>query len=255
MLCLFYRYAKAIPINDHLYNADLSECKSSVNPDCIVSCMITTEDLQTTSMMCPKVKKKISNWDAVLNKISESNWKWENNSWTNYCPESSELRLFLSLTSKSILQIIFRMDYSNTECLKKAIIISRNSTQNILCFKLNFDNDLSGARATIKELNGRHPEHGEFHVYERKNIPADELKTCRSAKAVLNSNTGSTGTVNSKTDSGAGTLNITADDLFNLDDMYMVIPKYQYGLYHFRISIESSFSFCNLSVSILFKQT
>ena len=40
------------------------------------------------------------------------------------------------------------------------------------------------------------------------------------------------------------------DELFELSDMYLVIPKYTKGLYHFKLEIEKSYSYCQLSVSI-----
>ena len=140
-----------------------------------------------------------------------------------------------------IYKIYFSMAYSNAECLKKSLIISRNTTRNTLCFKLHFDSDLTGAHATIVELNNRRAKF-DYEVHNHLTI-ADfidnaEFLGCRIKIPEAPATTPAISVANSD------------DELFKLDDIYLVIPKYQYGLYHFRISIESSFSFCNLSVCI-----
>ena len=45
------------------------------------------------------------------------------------------------------------------------------------------------------------------------------------------------------------TKNQSIQTKYNLDDMFLVIPGGRSGMFHFKIEIEESFSYCNLSVS------
>jgi len=52
---------------------------------------MTKDDLQETPMLCPKVKKKVSNWDTIMNTILPSNWYWEDKtgSWKTNCKKET----------------------------------------------------------------------------------------------------------------------------------------------------------------------